>query len=284
MLNTKSGVILVFKFALLSSFLHAAPDYPDLIELDMPEGSIHQNSAAKKTAEPEIVPQAFEKENSTPQMSLEHLEKALQNSNGLKDEEKLRLLSLLEEMQGRYDSSYLTFKAIKGQSQKDWYLLRELLLSEKLGLEDDILKSLAQLDARYRREVLKIKKVVLCTSIKSFGQYDPIPQQALPLRKSALIYVEFTGLTHYQKSKGEYQMSFNGSFDILDTNGKLLYTEKLKKNKEGYTITTKSKMKDFFIWTAWRPTVFRPGEYDMVVRLSENANVIDSKTHRFKIL
>ena len=192
------------------------------------------------------------------------LEKGLAQNKILSPEQRVRLLMLLQELQGRPDDAYITLKTIKDSPKDAWYNLNELQLSERLGLESEVKRLGKDLKPVFFNSDFKIEKIAFCKSVQAFGQYEPLADSELKTGQLMILYVEYRGLSQEEKS-GRYHSRCLASFDIWQDNQiKAFHFEALPAEDIGY-----SERQEGYLWMKWRPALL-PGKYKLKVRLVDD--------------
>lgn len=253
--------ILVFPFNVSSAPLLDLTDLPENLDL-----------APKPQKEIKVSKEEVEKQ------ALVSLKQQLAEMSSLNSAQQLRLISLVEEMQGKPDQAYLTLKKISEKEDKLWYAFRELYLSDLLGLEEDTHKLAHLINERLQLKRLKINKVQFCKSVKGFGIFDAYPG-TLSLNQTAIIYVEIHYLDQ-QIQGGTYKSSCRASFDIRDKNGLSVYHFNYP---NAFTYEAQSPLQDYFIWMKWTPSL-PPGNYTMHLKIEdERSGNTDLFQHPFEL-
>ncbi len=219
-----------------------------------------------------------------PLPTLENLELTLDRLQGLNKTQRLRLISLVQELRGRHDQAYLTFKDIpKEEENQDWYVLRDLLLSDKLGLEEEAAEQAERVKRRFLRENLAVSKCLLCSTVKRFGVYEEVAA-SLEVGRQVLIYVEVSGVAQSMKggerakksgadeskekshrATGTYASELRASFTVFSAEGREVFA---MREPQIFPYDSQSVLRDYFIWMRWTPTL-DPGNYKLVFRVED---------------
>jgi hypothetical protein len=256
----------IFAILTFSSNLIATP-LPDLTDLPLGLDLAPKQRKTIKISKSELEKQA-----------LSSLKRQLENMSSLSSSQQLRLISLVEEMQGKPDQAYLSLKKIADKDEKLWYAFRELYLSDILGLEEDTHKLAHLINERLQLKRLKINKVLFCKSVKGFGIYDAYPG-SLSLNQTAIIYVEIHHLEQ-QVQSGTYRSSCRASFDIRDQHGLSVYHLNYP---NPFAYEAQSPLQDYFIWVKWTPSL-PPGKYKMHLNIEdEQSGITDVFVHSFEL-
>ena len=192
------------------------------------------------------------------------LEKGLAQNKILSTEQRVRLLMLLQELQGRPDDAYITLKTIKDSPKDAWYNMSELQLSERLGLDKDVQRLGKDLKPVFFNSDFKIEKIALCKSVQAFGQYEPFTDNDMKTGQLMILYVEYRGLFQEEKN-GRYHSRYLVSFDVWqDDQIKVFHYDALPAEDIGY-----SERQEGYLWMKWRPALL-PGKYKLKVRLVDD--------------
>lgn len=198
----------------------------------------------------------------------------------LSDTQKKRLQVLLYEMENRFDDAYLTLKKIPGYDSKLWYQMKELYLSEKLGLEEEKKRLEKKIQDKLVKKEIAIKKVKFCSKVTQFGEYTEIKAQSLEALKMVILYVEIADLTQKMSKTESYHSGVNAKFSIFDEADAMVYQHP---EKIEFNYTSQSKKSDYYIWLKWKPRL-STGKYrikfEVVDRQSKKTDQFD---HEFNI-
>lgn len=256
----------LFASLLIGSILNAAP-LPDLTDLPSDLDLAPKQEKAVKVSQDDLEKQA-----------LVSLKLQLEQITSLNPTQKLRLVSLIEEMQGKPDQAYLSLKKISNENDKLWFSFRELYLADLLGLEEDTHKLAHLINERLQLKRLKVNKVLFCKSVKGYGIYDAYPGD-LSLNQTTIVYVEIHHLEQ-QLQSGNYKSSCRASFDIRDQHGLSVYHYNYP---NPFTYEAQSPLHDYFIWMKWTPSL-SPGKYSMHMKIEdERSGTSDTFVHAFEL-
>lgn len=257
----------------------AAEGLPDLI--DLPSGfnmspspqKVEPSPTTSPKPEPEVTSLAPQKkpapvelkvsESELQAQTLEALKKQILETSSFHPDQQLRLLSLVQEMQGHPDQAYLTFKRIKNQDQETWHAFRELYLSDILGLEEEA-KTIGEIlaDKLFIKQ-LKVEKIAFCRSVKGFGRYDPFPGP-ITSNREVILYVEVQNLKQVPEMQ-QFQSSCKASFTIYDSQDRPVYQFSYP---QVFNYLARSPLNDYFIWMKYTPSL-PPGSYKMDLEIED---------------
>ena len=252
-----------------------AMDFPDLV---IPKKGIPKSEPVKELLKaPEKTSPPSPKEGLS---SLEDVAWMFKKNLGIGDEQRVRILSLIQEMQGFYDHAYLTLRSQKGVQGEPWYKIRELYLSEKLGLEEDTERLGSELQQRYFKESLAITKLEFCKSVQNFGSYTPLLDRDYTSGKKIMIYVEVKGIVQNKSPEGQYLSSFQGRFVVKNESDVVVYRENTLNT---FKDVAYSEKRDYFFWIIWRANLPR-GSYELSFTVEDDANLEKSTLEKKFIL
>lgn len=191
-------------------------------------------------------------------LSLEALEAALSSQRHMEDRHRLSLLSLVQMHLGRPDDAYVTLKGISGDTS-DAYHLQELQLANRLGLDDEVKRLGRRLSDRFFPRELQVTKVVLCSSVKGFGRYEPIPDGGLKSGQMAIVYIEMRD-QKLQSRGPRFHSSCRVQFELHQGPHRVQHYVEPK----AFDDSVLSDRRDSFVWIKWRASIPR-GSYRMTV-------------------
>lgn len=253
-----------FFYLIAFQILFSSDRFPDLVELS--------KKVEKKDKVRTIEPIFSD-------LTLIELKNKLENFTSLKDEEKQRFLMLIEELQGKYDASYLRLKAIKNQRGELWYQMKDLYLTEKLGLEEEKAIIVKKLSERFLTMPLKVNKIVLCSHVKSFSQYTEIKKQQVKGGVPFIIYTEIDGVYQQLGKDKKIKSSIEAYYHILDDEDRLIYQHK----KMPFSYTTHSAKRDYFVWFTHK-TYLNSGRYTVKIYIKDLKNgLMTEEKHIFTV-
>lgn len=262
--------VLISSFLFSYCLLESVAALPDLI--DLPDALELAPKSSENVKEIKVSKEEVQTE------TLRALKKEIEQMTGLNKSQQLRLLSLIQEMEGKPDQAYLTFKRIKESDDRIWHSFRELYLSDILGLEEDTHRLSHLITDKLFLKQLKINKVEFCSSVKGFGIYEAM-KGSLSYQKPVILYVEVNHLKQVLES-GYYKSSCKASIEIKDLSGKAVFDYQYPNS---FKYQAKSSLNDYFIWVKWTPLIL-PGNYVMAFKITdEKANVSDIKEINFEI-
>lgn len=132
----------------------------------------------------------------------------------------------------------------------------ERLLSEVHGLEDVLV----------RMGRLRMPTMVLCRSVRGYGQYEEFSPATFPAGRvnEFVVYCELRSFVSRQNDKGEYEASFSMETQILTPGG----SEVLRVKDENIVDRCRSRRRDCFIPRLVRlPASLSAGEYVAKVKI-----------------
>lgn len=185
--------------------------------------------------------------------------------NALQEHQRLRLLSLVQELLDKPDDAYISLNKINLDPKPDWHPLRELYLADVLGLKDDFDNLSTVVEKRWITPSLRIPKVAFCRAVQAFGDYEPLDANKLVSGEMIILYIEILGLQQnndqekikLSPDRYRYQSRYKASFSILDLNGNTVFQHYAP---EPFHHTSKSQRRDTYLWMKWRPKL-TPGDY-----------------------
>jgi len=132
---------------------------------------------------------------------------------------------------------------------------------------------------------LQVPRVVLCTSIRRFGDYTPIAPLIFPTGKKnqALLYIEVENYQSRQTKDGQYEVLLSMRESLLDAKGKELWAFQTPKIQD----ISRAPREDFFLSTQPRtiPPGLPAGEYAYKVEVEDLiAGKINSNLTKFKLV
>jgi hypothetical protein len=213
-------------------------------------------------------------------LTLIELENKLENFSNLNKTDKARLILLIHEIRGKYDSSYIKLKSLSNKKGYLWYQMKDLYLTEKLGLEEEKANILKKLSERIFLMPLMVKELKFCTKVNGFGQYKEIKKQILGRNKQTIIYVEIDGVFQKKSKDGNYKSGFKTYFNVEDESGRIVYQQS---EKEPFSYITQSLKRDYYVWLRWTPNLVS-GQYTLNFVLEDTNNGSKIKTnHSFSV-
>ncbi len=197
------------------------------------------------------------------------LETTLKELQGLKDEHRARLLSLIHEMNGDFHYAYMSLKQLKEEPSQDrWRLFRELYLAERLGLEEEKARLAPIMIQKYENQLFALSEIHFCSKVESFGVYEEI-KSPLSSGSLVLIYVEVKGVQQREgKGESKYLSGMDGFFEVLDADEKSIFRIA---ESQSFDYASKSPLKDYYIWIKWKPYLM-VGEYTLRVHLKDQSS------------
>ena len=204
---------------------------------------------------------------------LEEFKKGVELNRTIPEEQRLRILSLIQELSGKPDHAYITLKTIPDVSEKSWFQLKELHLAETLGLQQDVQELGEQLQDKFFTPKLSIPKVEFCESVKAFGSYDTLDGKNLRSGGLVIIYIEIKGLKQENDQKKLnldpateiYKSRYTASFDILNSDDNTVFHHQTPNPQFDQS---KSKRHDTYFWIKWRPNL-TPGRYTLRAQIHD---------------
>jgi len=268
---------IIFCFFIICLKIGASERLPDIIDGDTTAAKkIKVDKIIKNDAQLKI--EKLEPINS--KLTFLELENQIENFSNLEEVDKMRLIVLIHELQGKYDSSYIKLKSISNKKGDLWYQMKDLYLTEKLGLEEEKANNVKKLSERIFSMPLMVKELKFCSKVSGFGQYTEIKKQSLVKNKQTIIYVEIDGVFQKKSKDGNYVSGFNTHFNVEDESGKIVYQ---KSEKSPFSYKTQSLKRDYYIWLRWTPVLIS-GEYRLNFVLEDTYNGSKIKTNfRFSI-
>ena len=132
---------------------------------------------------------------------------------------------------------------------------------------------------------LQVPRVVLCTSIRRFGDYTPITPLIFPAGKKnqALLYIEVENYQSRPTNDGQYEVLLSMRESLLDAKGKELWAFQTPKIQD----ISRQQREDFFLSTQPRtiPPGLPAGEYAYKVEVEDLiAGKINSNMTKFKLV
>lgn len=132
---------------------------------------------------------------------------------------------------------------------------------------------------------LQVPRVVLCTSIRRFGDYTPITPLIFPAGKKnqALLYIEVENFQSRKMNDGQHEVLLSMRESLLDAKGKELWAFQTPKIQD----ISRQPREDFFLSTQPRtiPPGLPAGEYAYKVEVEDLiAGKINSNLTKFKLV
>jgi hypothetical protein len=238
-------------------------DFPDLMSTELNSDFIralkaHQGDSLSSLS-------SVQSNSSLKELDLSGLEKGLKENQILSSEQRARLLVLLQELQGRPDDAYLTLKSLKESPKDMWYNVKELELSERLGLMGEVKRLGQDLSPVLFKPEFKIEKSVFCRSVKAFGEYEPLSTEEISSGQLMILYVEVLGL-HQELKSEKYHSRCLASFDVFNESKIKVFSYAAPTAFEDICY---SKRQESYLWMKWRPGLL-PGKYFIKVRLQDD--------------
>jgi hypothetical protein len=137
-------------------------------------------------------------------------------------------------------------------------------------------RPLVELSDRLRRADLKVPALVLCSEVRAFGQYRPVPAPALSstMGTTPLLYYEVANFTSVQQGGaggngggGGEQWTTRLSQQLTITNDRNLVV--WQSPVQVITDTYRSKRTDFFVTAKLSLPVFPAGRYTLKLTLTD---------------
>ena len=118
---------------------------------------------------------------------------------------------------------------------------------------------------------LEVQNVAFCTEVDSFGIISKFPQYHFSPNQELLLYCELDNFVA-EKLKNEYETKLQGSYEIVDSNGRRVADQMLPPD----THVCNNQRRDYFIaYRMYMPQDIAPGRYSLKLTIE------DMKGHKF---
>jgi hypothetical protein len=112
---------------------------------------------------------------------------------------------------------------------------------------------------------LEVRSVVFCTQVDGYGTYQKFPKSQFTPDQDVLLYCEIDNVAAV-KVKGGFETQLQGSYEIRDTQGRLVVDQELPMEPE---VCMNHRRDYFMVYRIYIPSQIAPGNYELRLTIQD---------------